>query len=358
VVVQRIYVARPSGNGWLSPDAVKGGFYVDVPQPRIQPGMRSMLRGSDHRLLLGALAVIPITYIFTTIRWHKLLLALGISISLTRAFVLNMVGAFYNSFMPGSTGGDVLKAYYAAKQAPTRRTAAVMSVIIDRIIGLLTLIILGGTMAAINYAISDNRQDPTALACLKVAIIAVALLIACLVGLVVIYSPKLRYFLGYNYIIHRLPMQKQVHKIIDVVRIYRQRPMLIFWATLITFPVHLAVIVSALLAGKAFNLPISSAYYFIVVPVIVLVGAIPISPQGVGVMEAFAFYLTRQQGATVNQVLALTMSIRLVQIFWNLLGGVFVLRGGYHTPTESEQEELTHDATAAAAATDAAPTAA
>jgi len=60
-----------------------------------------------------------------------------------RAFVLNMVGSFYNSFMPGSTGGDLVKAYYAAKHT-THRTRAVMTVIIDRILGLLALIILGG----------------------------------------------------------------------------------------------------------------------------------------------------------------------------------------------------------------------
>ena len=37
------------------------------------------------------------------------------------------------------------------------------------------------------------------------------------------------------------------------------------------------------------------------------------------------------------------MSIRLVQIFWNLVGGIFVLRGGYHAPTEKEQESVESD---------------
>ena len=41
--------------------------------------------------------------------------------------------------------------------------------------------------------------------------------------------------------------------------------------------------------------------------------------------------------------MALTLSIRLVQIFWNLVAGLFVLRGGYHAPTETEQHELEED---------------
>jgi hypothetical protein len=60
-------------------------------------------------------------------------------------------------------------------------------------------------------------------------------------------------------------------------------------------------------------------------------------------MEGMAILLTRSQGVTVSQAVALTLSIRLVQIFWNLIAGLFVLRGGYHAPTETEQHELDED---------------
>ena len=43
------------------------------------------------------------------------------------------------------------------------------------------------------------------------------------------------------------------------------------------------------------------------------------SPQGAGVMEYFGFILLSKQGVSVSQVLALTLSIRFVQIFWNLV---------------------------------------
>jgi uncharacterized membrane protein YbhN (UPF0104 family) len=126
-------------------------------------------------------------------------------------------------------------------------------------------------------------------------------------------------------------------------KIYKRRPALVIWALIITFPVHITVVISAMLAGKAFGLPLPSLYYFVVVPVVVLVGAIPISPQGAGVMEFFAINLTKQYGMTVGQAFALTMAIRLVQMFWNLTGGVFVFRGGYHAPSTKEQEELEQD---------------
>jgi hypothetical protein len=45
------------------------------------------------------------------------------------------------------------------------------------------------------------------------------------------------------------------------------------------------------------------------------------------------------------------MSIRLVQILWNLVGGIFVLRGGYHAPSQREQLDLESDPDPAAEAT-------
>ena len=97
----------------------------------------------------------------------------------------------------------------------------------------------------------------------------------------------------------------------------------------------------------ATGLPLAPSYYWAIVPVIVLSGSLPISPQGAGVMEYFAIKLTETRGATVSQAFALTMSIRLVQILWNLTGVYFVLRGHYHKPTTSEQKEVEEDFAAA-----------
>jgi uncharacterized membrane protein YbhN (UPF0104 family) len=150
---------------------------------------------------------------------------------------------------------------------------------------------------------------------------------------------------GLDFILKKLPMQRFVQPAVQAMHLYGERPLLGLWALVITLPVHGAVISSAMFAGMAFGLPLTWSYYWVAVPVIVLAGAIPISPQGAGVMEAFAVLLTRRQGVTVSQAFALTMSIRIVQILWNLTGGIFVLRGGFHAPSEREKKELESDET-------------
>src|SRR5207253_309177 len=152
----------------------------------------------------------------------------------------------------------------------------------------------------------------------------------------------LRKLTGFDFLLGRLPprVRERADKALHTLELYRQRPWLVLAALLMTFPVHITVVTSAMFAGMAFGLPLTPAYYFVVVPVVVLSGAVPISPQGAGVMEFFAILLTSRQGCSVSQAFALTMSIRLIQIFWNLWGGIFVIKGDYHAPTTREQESV------------------
>jgi uncharacterized protein (TIRG00374 family) len=325
-----------------------------VSYPLVERGVNRMVREADWGFLAAAILVLPLVHLITSYRWYVLLHAQDIRIGLARTFVLNMVGAFYNSFMPGSTGGDVIKAYYASKHT-THRTRAVLTVLIDRIIGLLALLVLGGAMAAFQWHIAECRQ---------VAVGAGVILAMTAAGLLVFYQPTLRRATGLDWVMGKLPMQPQVRKAVEAMETYGRRPGVVLWAFACSFPVHVTTIVSATFAGYAFHLPLSPLYYWVVIPVTALVGAIPISPQGAGVMEVFAVQLTQHHGVTVAQAFALVMCVRLTAIFWNLVAGLFALRGGYHAPTEAEQHELDTDepdeptgtAAAAPAGTAAAPT--
>lgn len=334
--VRQLLVDDPDADRGLivQPSALVGVRDLTVSSPYVEVGINRLVREADRRYLLVAIFLPPLSYILTSIRWHLLLESLEIRLNPFRTFVLNCVGAFYNAFMPGTTGGDLIKAYYAARHTE-RRTRAVLSVIIDRIIGLLALILLGGAMAAYQWHIPD---------CRRVAIASGIILGSVALGSAVFYSKRLRRLTGLDFILRRLPMQRQVTKAVEALEIYRHRPVPLLLALLLSFPVHITAILSATFAGWAFGLRMPVFYYWVVVPVVALAGAIPISPQGIGVMEAFTVELTRRHGVSIGQAFALTMSIRLTQILWNLAAGVFVLRGGYTAPTAKEQETLESDA--------------
>lgn len=349
--VERLLVAEgPEAPGeWIEPERVVGGYDLRVPYPLVEAGLGDMIDTADPLFLWLAVLVFPVTYVVTALRWHALLSVLEINLSRGRTFVLNMVGAYYNTFMPGSTGGDLLKAYYAAKHT-VHRTRAVISVLVDRIIGLLALVLLGGSMAAYQYFAIGDPDDPTARACLQVALGAAGILVGVGLAVIFFFNNRLRYATGLDRLLRRLPMQNQIGHVVQTARLYRRRPGLVIATIFFSLPVHMTVIVSATLAGIALGLtdlktyqPLHPMYYWVVVPVVVLSGSLPLTPQGAGVMEFFAIILTRREGCTISQALALTMSIRFVAIFWNLVGGLFLLRGSYRRPTVAEQEAMVQD---------------
>ncbi len=100
------------------------------------PGLAAALQ-KDIRvgplLLAGALALGGI--LLTFVRWYVLVRAQGLPFTLPGAMRLGMVGYYFNTFLPGSVGGDIIKAACIARQQ-SRRTVAVATVLIDRVIGL------------------------------------------------------------------------------------------------------------------------------------------------------------------------------------------------------------------------------
>jgi hypothetical protein len=96
----------------------------------------------------AALVLYGISLLATLYRWHVLVRAQDLPITLLGTVRIGLLGFFFNTFLPGSVGGDLVKAAAVAREQ-SRRTAAVATVIMDRVIGLWSLIFfvafMGGT---------------------------------------------------------------------------------------------------------------------------------------------------------------------------------------------------------------------
>ncbi len=75
--------------------------------------------------------------------------------------------------------------------------------------------------------------------------------------------------------------------------------------------------------------------YYAVTATACIVGSIPISPQGLGTMEAvYKHFLVGTHGS-LSQVLCMAMGIRILQLVW-ALPGVLVTMTGAYTPGKQE----------------------
>ena len=75
-----------------------------------------------------------------------------VKIPLLKLFRYNWIGVFFNSVLPGSVSGDLVKIFYIKNEDKTLTTKFMLaSIFIDRIFGLSALIVLLGTFSIFNY---------------------------------------------------------------------------------------------------------------------------------------------------------------------------------------------------------------
>ncbi len=103
----------------------------------------SPLRAISGELVAqGMLLGFSVTAI-STARIQALLRDQGVIVSYRRCFACNAIGLFYSLFLPGGISGDAARAFYFFRDAPSKRIAVVGALLIDRFLGLITLIALG-----------------------------------------------------------------------------------------------------------------------------------------------------------------------------------------------------------------------
>ncbi len=104
------------------------------------PELVAQLVRADFSWLLLACLLFGINYLLAAVRWWYLLQVQGIRLHFKVVAALTLIGQFFNSFMLGAVGGDIIKAVYIQKYAPRQRTPATLSIIMDRALGLFVLL--------------------------------------------------------------------------------------------------------------------------------------------------------------------------------------------------------------------------
>ena len=84
-------------------------------------------------------------------RWQAILHVQGLEVKFSRLFSISFIGLFFNAFMLGSTGGDVVKAWYVAHETHHKKAEAIATVVVDRLIGLLALFVIALFMMAVYH---------------------------------------------------------------------------------------------------------------------------------------------------------------------------------------------------------------
>src|SRR5690606_11399633 len=110
----------------------------------------------------------------------------GITMPFTRTVRLQLIGFFFNTAMPGAVGGDVIKGMYVLKEkSATSKTNALLTIILDRIIGLAAIFAIAACAILARYDLVVANAGLLTLSFFVAGAVAVIVIatIFCLTGL-------------------------------------------------------------------------------------------------------------------------------------------------------------------------------
>jgi len=83
-----------------------------------------------------------LSIIVSSLRWREILKLISINLSIKESVLYTYIGTYFSVFFPGDSGGDLAKTYYVIKDKNKGILSVSSSVVIDRFIGLLTMLLL------------------------------------------------------------------------------------------------------------------------------------------------------------------------------------------------------------------------
>jgi len=162
----------------------------------------------------------------------------------------------------------------------------------------------------------------------------VVVLVVVTVSLALLLSPGLRRALRLQKIASRLPFQRHVAVLSQAADLYRRRSTALLKALGMTFGGQAFFITAIMLVGFSLGLEVPWYYYFLYVPLIYIIAAVPISPGGLGLAETFYVTFFAPAGALPSEVLALAVVARLIPMIVSLPGLVVAMKGAKLPPAE------------------------
>lgn len=269
------------------------------------------------------------------VRWGILLAVQGISIRPLRLTSIYFIGHFFNAFMLGATGGDLVKAYYIVRETHRKKAEVVMTVIIDRLIGLYGLFSITAVMMVVQFGY--YRSHPVTWG---PALFVAALLVGgTLVPLVALQKHWFARIGVLRRAFERLPGQELIQRLYDAFSLYRHQPRAVGIALAMSVAIHSSLIFAVVFLSHGLREPITVLLAYTLAPLAFCIAAIPITPGGWGLREMLFAELLGTAGISAESAVAMSAIYGGMMLVWSLFGGIPYVLHKAEIPADAFEED-------------------
>jgi uncharacterized membrane protein YbhN (UPF0104 family) len=255
-------------------------------------------------------------------RWRIFLRQQNIELPFLTIFSLTWAGQFFNSLLPGSTGGDVVKIYQLCLLAPDRKAAAAATVFVDRLTALIALLAVAGGAFVI---------DPAPLSFLPITSFSSRTMSGWLAGLL------LGGILGSWLLYRSLRSSRWGGRLFRTLQAAKANLSInrrFLTALLLSFAIHFINFSIAYFFARALGLSITYLQVLLMMPVVFFFVLLPITINGHGLRELLLIGYFTQMNITVGgqvptsvREIAIAFSLLLVtnDLLWSIPGGIWYM---------------------------------
>lgn len=272
--------------------------------------------------LLWAIILSFLANAVSTYKWQILLNTVDVKIGFKKLFSLNLVSLFYNLFLPaGPLSGEIIKGIKLTNLCKRGREVLI-SIAMDRLTGMLALIILALGGIYIQYRLTKDYKLLIWILSILVIITLFILFIlnkqfASLsekIGLFIFERKGLRFFKNY------------ISSLWNLLKIYRKNTPVIWKVISYSFIFHLLAIIIYYFVALSIAIQIPFSTFIWITSIVFIIQTLPISISGIGVREGTFIFLLAQYQVPAFQSLALSLIIFGIMILQGLVGGVIEIK--------------------------------
>ena len=260
-------------------------------------------------------------------RWRMVLRVQGINLPFGRAAEISLVAQFFNSFLLGSTGGDLMKAWYAARETHHKKTEAVVTVFVDRLVGLWAMLLFAGLMMIPNFRpMFLEGFGPTQVSG-PAGLVILGMLAGCtVVGFLAFRGGVSKRWSGARSWLRRLPKGAKLEQSLDSCRKFGREPFFLTRTLGISMFLNVLCVAQWMVVGRGLGLDIAPLTLSVTVPVVICIAALPITPSGLGVRETLFVHMLDEFSNAGPSLATSALSLSLLayagSLAWSLIGGV------------------------------------
>src|SRR5688572_7086040 len=273
-------------------------------------------RRADWRFIVLACMLVALDRVLMAYRWVTLLAPLHPDTRPPLGTVMRIffVSTFVGTFLPASVGGDAVRAYVLSKEG-VRGVDAVASVLMDRLLGVVSILIVAIAGAMLARDLVDIRALFPALALLTVA---------CAAAITIVFSPRAAAAVAG--VLALLPRGRETGaRLVAAIQRYATLHLPMTNVLVCSIAVQVLRVLQTYCLGLALGLAVPLGVYFALVPIVLLIVLMPITINGIGTTQAAFMWLFGRAGVASAPAFALSVLFLGIAVVGNLPGAMLYL---------------------------------